>query len=284
MMIWFITYDGLPDLDPDDRLAAEVLKERGHSCEPKCWDDPKVDWSQCQVGVVRSTWDYHTKYAKFEEWLKQPHLQNRLFNQPELMSWNTRKTYLRELQQHGVDIVPTSWLEKNSTHEQITQFLSKARWQNAVMKPTIGLATAGVSKIDLKAPDAVNKIAELVNQPYMQEVERSGERALMFFDGKYSHAAKKSAFQHMAAAGDAGEQAIQPDPDEIAFGYHVLQALGKSTLYARVDVVRDTATDQPVLMELELVEPSLFLQFHDEAPKRFADAIENAIAKTRTAV
>jgi glutathione synthase/RimK-type ligase-like ATP-grasp enzyme len=283
--IWLITYDGLPQLDPDDELAAQILRERGFICAPKIWDDPKVDWSKCQFAVVRSTWDYHRKYDEFQKWLMQPVFAGKMWNPPELLQWNSRKTYLRELEAAGIDIVPTVWFDKDASEEIVQNALAASDWVDAVVKPAVGLATSGVSKVNLKdrAKEAVQKIRELAArgeamlQPYMKAVEGTGERSLIYMNGAFSHAIRKSAFQHFAPAGRAGEKFIDPEPDEVALAERVLKTVPHQWLYARVDVVRDTEHNKPRLMELELVEPSLFMQFAPDAPKRFADAIESRI-------
>lgn len=285
--IWFITYDGLPQLDPDDELAAAVLRKRGFICAPKVWDDPKVDWNKCQFAVVRSTWDYHRKYKAFKKWLEQPRFAQRMWNPPELMLWNSRKTYLRELENAGIDIVPTKWLDDLAAPEIIADIIKDTPWQYAVAKPVVGLATFGVHKLNFKENlgEAQAKICELLAtsdvllQPYMEEVERSGERSLIFMNGEFSHAVRKSAFQHFAPAGRAGERPVEPEQDELDLARRALHCVPHQWLYARVDVVRDGIENKPRLMELELVEPSLFMQFDPQAPERFADAIE-----ARTAV
>lgn len=283
--IWLITYDALPQLDPDDELAAKILRERGYICAPKIWDDPKVDWSKCQFAVMRSTWDYHRKFEAFEKWLTQPVLSGRLWNPPELMAWNSRKTYLRELEAAGVDIVPTIWFDQNAAPDIVENAVANSKLEEAIVKPTIGLATSGVSKVNLKTAqaDAIQKICDLVKksgallQPYMQAVEGAGERSLIYLNGKFSHAIRKTAFQHFAPAGHAGEKLLEPEADEIALAERALAQIPEQWLYARVDVVRDLEQNKPRLMELELVEPSLFMQFAPDAPKRFADAIESRI-------
>jgi hypothetical protein len=282
--IWFITYDGLPQLDPDDELAAGILRKRGYICAPKIWDDPKIDWNKCQFAVMRSTWDYHRKFDAFQKWLVNPHFEGRMWNPPELMKWNSRKTYLRELENAGIDIVPTVWLDNALTSDIADRLVDETPWKKAVLKPVVGLSTFGVSILNMeRKEEAQKKIIELTAaresmlQPYMEEVEKSGERSLMYMNGKFSHAIRKVAFQHFAPAGGAGERLIDPEPDEIGLAEAALRNVPHQWLYARVDVVRDPVENKPRLMELELVEPSMFMQFHPDAPQRFADAIEAKI-------
>lgn len=281
--IWFITYDGLPDMDPDDALVAHALRKRGYEVMPKIWDDPNVDWSKCEFAVLRSTWDYHRKYEAFLKWLAQPALSHTLWNKPNIVRWNTNKIYLRELEKLGVDIVPTIWFTRAMSNKDVRNHLRESGWTDVVLKPVIGLSTSDIKKLNLKDHVAAEThVMELMHkhdallQPYMKEVEKSGERSLMFIDGSFSHAIKKAPFQKLAPAGHAGESAVEPEKDELDLAEFVLSTQSSDLLYARVDVVRDEH-GMPRLMELELVEPSLFMRFNDKAPELFADAIEARI-------
>lgn len=287
--LWFITYDGLPDLDPDDGLAAAELRKRGFTCAPKVWDDPRVDWSECQFGVVRSTWDYHRKYEAFDKWLSKPELAGRIWNPPEIIRWNSKKTYLRELENSGIAVVPTIWIDRGTSTEIIRELFQGSTWTDAIMKPVVGLSTYGVTRLNLQDLSAsVAKASELIDkhdvmlQPYVNAVGTTGEHSLMFMRGQFSHAIRKVSFQHFAPAGGAGERAIQPDADELEAAHAALNTLQRDLLYARVDLVRDDE-GKPCLMELELVEPSLFLQFDPKAAARFADAIEQKVSEVAAA-
>lgn len=110
----FVTYSGLPDLDPDDRRVLEILRERGWDCQAAVWDAPDVDWSKAGVVVVRSTWDYNLKYAKFIEWVDHVSQVAQLFNRPNYIRWNSHKGYLRDLSAAGIPIVPTHWFERKA--------------------------------------------------------------------------------------------------------------------------------------------------------------------------
>lgn len=284
--IWFATYTGLPDLDPDDVLVAEELSWRGYKCLPKIWNDPDVLWQEADLVVVRSTWDYHLHFEAFENWLAKPELANKLWNPPALMRWNSHKSYLRELEQAGIDIVPTIFFDRGTPPETLLRRARETSWNSAIIKPAVGLSTFGVSKVDLSEENpfgqqCVELVAErdMMLQPFMEEVQNSGERSLIFIDGRYSHAIRKVPFQKLAVAGHAGETFIEAESDEVELGGRTMQAISQQTLYARVDVIRDGA-GKPRVMELELVEPSLFLQFSVGAVIRFADAVESALART----
>jgi hypothetical protein len=272
----FVTYQGLPDLDPDDRLAADLLRERGLRVAAAVWDDPNVCWQEGGVCVLRSTWDYNVRHDAFLAWAESVAAIAPLYNPITLVRWNTHKQYLKDLASHGVPVVPTQWLKK-STQPDLLRLLAVARWEKAVAKPAVGLATYGVKVVDASTA-AQTHVAELLRnydvmlQPYLASVDTYGERALVFIGGTYSHAVRKTAFQPLAPAGEAGETPVEATGDEIAVATAALRALPEKALYARVDLVCDDA-GAPLVLEMELVEPSLFLGMHPRAATRFADAL-----------
>lgn len=290
----FLTCSRLADLDPDDKLALDALTSRGYTCQGAIWDDPAIDWSNAGTCVLRSTWDYHIKFEKFMGWIEEVSSTTRLINEPHIVRWNVRKTYLRDLMEQGVPVTPTFWLSDASEKSIATAAEAFADTERLVVKPTIGLATSGVKMVAREEILTLkNHIEELLSlgevmvQPYLSSVQDYGERSLIFLGGKYSHAARKSAFQHMATAGGAGERAIKADDLEIKTAAATMKALiavpvlanRNTTLeqiaYARVDLVRDQA-NKPVVLEVELVEPSLFLAYDDAAPCNFATVLEKS--------
>ncbi|HKW44093.1 MAG TPA: hypothetical protein VJN22_00465 [Candidatus Eremiobacteraceae bacterium] len=273
----FVTYADLPGLDPDDRLAVAELERSGATVGAEVWSDPAVDWSSAGTVVIRSTWDYHLRHDAFVAWVDHVAARTSLWNPAPLIRRNSVKTYLRELETRGVPVVPTAWLEQGM-HCDVKRLLRDRRWEKAVIKPVVGLATAGVRTI---APeddgaqahlDGLLRSGGVMVQPFIPAVTSYGERALVHIGGSYSHAASKVAFQPLANAGDAGEMAVVATPEERAAADLALATLDSPWLYARVDVVPDD-TGRPLVLELELVEPTLFLALGDGAPKRFADAL-----------
>lgn len=288
MDIALITYDGLPDLDPDDGLFRDELVKRGHKVHACIWDDKSIDWSKFDVSIMRSAWDYHLKKNQFFAWMESISKQTKLFNPLEVMKWSSHKSYLKQLAAAGLPIVETHWIEKGSSANGVFDSLN---WQKAIVKPAVGLATFGVKKLSLDdsangkeanikaAEEHANNLArteDVMIQPYLSSVEDYGERALIFLNGKYSHTIRKSSFQHLAPGGHAGETSVPSDETEVVAAQNVIDFLSQKPLYARVDLVRDFE-NQPVILELELVEPSLFLSFHPPAVLAFADAFESVL-------
>ncbi|MBA4077517.1 MAG: hypothetical protein C0508_20990 [Cyanobacteria bacterium PR.023] len=295
--IVFVTYGDLKQGDPDDLDALEILRKRGYNCSVADWRDSTFPFQSSRLVVLRSTWDYHLHHSEFMAWLKSLASHSVLKNSWELVQWNSDKRYLRDLSARGIDCVPTYYIEEAAeqvTRSALAEILASLSGSSpasstassaskVVVKPSIGLSTFGVKKFDLStaagqdaALEHINQLARdycVMVQPFLAEVENYGERALAFIDGEFSHAIRKTAFQHLAVAGEAGEAMVTASADEIAFGYKTLAALSEKPLYARVDIIPD-ANGALRLLELELIEPSLFLKLAEGASAKMADAVE----------
>lgn len=289
----FATYSGLPQGDPDDLLALDLLKSKGLKVDVVDWRRVAAHELDSRLVLLRSTWDYHHYYREFLDWVDVVASRSRLLNPAELVHWNSDKRYLLALAQEGITIVPSILVEKAQASaikpEDLLRLLERpelAGFEQIIVKPTVGLSTYGVKRfkpISVECSDICKHIQDLgqssavLIQPYLPAVEKYGERALIFIDGKFSHAVRKSAFQKMAAAGEAGETRAEASDAEVAFGLDLLQKLVATKkcavpLYARVDVVPDDQ-GKIMLLELELIEPSLFLSMDKQAGERFAAAI-----------
>jgi glutathione synthase/RimK-type ligase-like ATP-grasp enzyme len=277
----FISYSELPELDPDDQLAVTEARRRGHECNAVVWNDPEIDWHNAGICVLRNTWDYHLNPDAFLRWAGQVASTTTLVNPLQLVQWNLDKKYLLDLESRGINIVPTVALEKQST-PSLHQLLEEHNWERAIVKPSIGLATSGVKKVDTTnggieaGQEHLEKL--LVNgdallQPYMESIETYGERSLVFIAGQYSHTVRKTPFQIMAVAGQAGETLAASVDQEIQFAKEAIEKLDQTPLYARVDIIPDNENGYR-LMELELIEPSLFFSLYAPAVVPFVDALE----------
>lgn len=286
MNVSLITYDDLPHLDPDDRLLQDELTSRGIPCQALVWNDPSIDWSSAGLCVMRSTWDYHKQVDEFRNWIDRVAGVTTLLNSPDLLRWNIEKTYLRDLSHKELPVIPTHWYGRHNCGD-LSAMVAGTGWKEIILKPVVGLATSGVKKIDTTDADDLAEgqahLEDLLNshgmvmlQPYLKSVEEHGERAMIFIDGEFSHSVRKAAFQALAVAGEAGETPAEAHQDEIDVATRIISNLSITPLYARVDLVRDES-GQPVLLELELVEPSLFLAMSNTATKCLADAIEKRL-------
>lgn len=243
-----VTWRGLPDLAPDDRLLRDALVRRGIDARAEVWDDPRVDWRAFDAIVLRSTWDYHKRAEEFRAWIDAldglP-----LWNPPEILRWNIHKSYLLELESRGVPIVPTLLVRGG---------------EGFIVKPAVS-ATAFRTERHAAGCD-------LLVQPFVPEIARDGELSFVFLGRAYSHAVRKRPrggdFRVQPDFGGTVEP-FDPPPGLIDQAARIAATLGRRWLYARVDcVVRD---GRLMLMELEATEPSLFLD--EVLAERFADAL-----------
>lgn len=283
-----VTAAQLPDLDPDDRPLVPALAERGVLAEAAVWDDPDADWSAYDVVVVRSPWDYPPRRGEFVAWARRVETTTTLLNPADVLAWNTDKTYLAELAEHGVPVVPTRFVGPDPPTELPHGEL--------VIKPSVGAGSIDAARFGRGDRDAALEHARrlvaagrtVLIQPYIASVDREGETALVFIGGTYSHAVRKGAMLQgqgpQRAAGLYHPETItaaQPTSEQRRLAEAVLDALPwprHRLLYARVDVVEGGGRS-PLLLELELTEPSLFLEYTTTgAVGRLADAVAERIS------
>ena len=297
------TCSALPDLHPDDAPLLGALTSRGHAVEAAIWDDPTIDWSAFDLVVIRSTWDYAQRRTEFLAWAARVEEVSALANPYAVVRWNSDKHYLHGLEQAGVPIVPTMWLEPErhlSSRALHTRFPANGDF---VIKPAVSAGSVDTGRytaIDagsrgLAIQHARRLLAAdrtVMVQRYLNSVDTVGERAHIFLSGEYSHSVLKGAMLDGPDVGVGGVykeermSRIVASDDELEASRHVIRTarrlltesadgvedVPKPFLYARVDLV-SSDEGAPVLMELEMVEPSLFTALGDGALDRFADAI-----------
>jgi hypothetical protein len=282
LRIALVTYSRLLNLSEDDRLLVAPLAERGIRAEAAAWDDPVVKWDAYDALVVRSTWNYHTAVDAFRAWIDRiDALGIPTWNPPSMLRWNASKTYLRDLAARGVDVVPTRWIDRGSG-SNLRAVLGEAGWLDAVVKPAISASayeTWRVSALNL-APGEEARFRSLIAagdvmvQPFLPELTRHGEWSLMFIAGEFSHAVIKRPrpgdFRVQHEHGGSAEWRIPP-AYALATAREIMSLAPGRSLYARVDGV--DIGGQFVLVELEMLEPSMFLATDASAPARFADAL-----------
>lgn len=271
----------LPRGDDDREVLAAALAARGLDAQWAVWDDPSVNWAQALV-VIRSTWDYTPRRAEFLNWARSV---PRLLNPVEVLEWNSDKVYLRELTDAGVPVVPTLWAAVGEP----VRLPDAAEF---VLKPSVGAGSRGAGRFEAaQRGEALTHAQRLhdagrtvMAQPYLSAVDSAGETALVYLDGVFSHAVRKAA---MLPGGTVHglhsyslyvEETISarvPDVAELAVGEAAMALLrtrfAGDLLYARVDLL--PTSDGPVIVELEVTEPSLFLVDGDGAADRLAAAI-----------
>ena len=275
----------LPGLDPDERSLIPALEVCGLAAEPRVWDDPSVRWDDVPLVVVRSTWDYAERRDAFLSWCA---ALPRVLNSVPVITWNTDKAYLRTLAAAGIPIVPTMWI---GTDSPAGRFVLPEG--DLVVKPSISSGAQNTSRYRGADQDAARTHVErlmiegreVMVQPYVSSVDIDGETGLIYVDGAFSHAIRKGALLHSPGIATDQLWAIEditprtPDEDERSIAEATMDSLPWSRaelLYARVDVVRG-GDGVPLLLELELAEPSLFLGLGSGAAPRLAEAIARRI-------
>lgn len=273
--------------EPDDHILSAALADRGIHARAMSWDDPEADWAAADLCIIRSAWDYHHRLAWFLRWAEEVAEEVALWNPLPVLRWNTRKAYLRDLEQVGVPIVPTEWLEAGSTVD-LAGLLDRRGWQQAVLKPTVSTnayATRLLSRAMLAQSqaqlDALLATRSVMLQPFLPTTAGYGERSLVFIDGELTHAYRKRSV--LAPQEDRfGEIPVTPTVREAQLARTILQRateliawgpIPPALLFARVDLVQDES-GTPRLMELELVEPRLRLDAAPWATQRLVQAVE----------
>jgi glutathione synthase/RimK-type ligase-like ATP-grasp enzyme len=276
----------LPGGDAEDRLLVAALAELGLTATVLAWTDPAVDWSAYQATVIRSTWDYTLRREQFLAWAETV---PRLHNRAEVLRANSDKRYLADLAAAGIPIVPTEFFAPGEP-------IRLPAGTEFVVKPSVGAGSMGAGRFpaDTRAPalnhaEALQALGRTVLvQPYLAEVDAAGETALIFLDGRFSHAARKSAL----LAPDTsyllkGDELFlietitprQPTAAELELAERVhaelTETLAEPLLYARIDLL--PSPDGPRVLEVELIEPSLFLAHADGAAGRLAAAIADRV-------
>ena len=269
-------------LDADLPPLLAALDKVGVAGEVVHWDDPDVDWSSYRMAVVRSPWTYFRRLDRFLAWIDSAAAATDLQNPPHLLRWNTDKTYLRDLSSAGIPIVPTTFIAPGD--DPAGMALPPGR---IVVKPAISAgandtAAYGADEAEQALAHVVRLIAAgrtAMVQPYAAGVDAAGETALLFFAGRLSHAIRKGPILRDGAVelveglyATEDISARTPTGPQIALAGRVLAAIPGEALYARVDLVpADDGT--PQLLELELTEPSVFLDHAGGAAARIAQAI-----------
>ncbi len=283
------TYARAPELAPDDRALVPALAECGVHADAAVWNGERVAWDAYDAVIIRSCWDYHLQIDRFDAWLGE--LEARgvcVMNSPRLLRWNANKRYLLDLAQHGVATIPTLIVPAGAAATAEVMAAAEG-WESFVVKPAVSASGYETYALRLPLDDAARRLVgrvaitgDVLLQPFVPEVARDGEYSLVFIDGEFSHAALKRAA--------AGEFRVQTDyggsVEPVVVGAELIEqaervvgALAERPVYARVDgVVRGDAF---LLMELELIEPNLFLGGAVGSVERLARAIDRRIGGAR---
>lgn len=272
--------------DEDEPALLDALRSEGFAVHVLAWDDPGAPWDELDVVLVRSTWDYTSRRDEFLQWAAQVARVSRLLNDAPTLEWNTDKRYLGDLAAAGLPVVPTRILEPGDAVELGPP-------AELVVKPTVSAGSQDTGRY----PSALRGRAEahaarllgegrsVLVQPYLDAVDHQGESALVYLDGRYSHALRKGAL--LAPGGApvdglfAAEQiSVRPaTAAEREVAERTLEALPVAAppLYARIDLLADEH-GAPTILEVELTEPSLFFAHVPDAAPRLATALARRLS------
>jgi glutathione synthase/RimK-type ligase-like ATP-grasp enzyme len=276
------TCAGYADLKVDDGLLREELAALGVVSEMVVWDPDGRDLDGFDACVVRSTWDYHERHDEFLAWVRRVEAAMPLWNDAKTIAWNSDKRYLRELAAAGVPTVPTIWVERDSGTD-LDEVLRGEGWDEAVVKPVVDLGARNLQRARAGAGstalEAVLQRQHAMVQPFLPSLQDQGELSLIYIAGQFSHAVRKR-----PAEGDFRVQSLwggtfapaQPETAHLEIANRALSQVEPTPLYARVDLVNDLNGD-PCLIELELIEPNLYLTSYPPAAGALADAVANRL-------
>ncbi len=280
-LVLVATERALPEADPDEDLLLEALEAAGLEPRLAAWDDPGVDWSAGALTVIRSTWDYFHQRKAFVEWAERTARQTRLWNPPKVVAWNAHKAYLLELARAGVPVVPTELLPARQG-ARLADVMSDCGWPRVVVKPAVSASSYRTLPVDDgNLDEGEAHLQELLAerdalvQPYVPSVEGYGERAVIWVDGEFTHAVRKS--PRFAEGEESVSEALPIAADELEVARAALAQVKEPLLYARVDLARDPA-GLPMVMELELIEPSLYLLQSPAAAERLVNGIKTRVS------
>ncbi|MDM7859184.1 hypothetical protein QTP81_01020 [Alteromonas sp. ASW11-36] len=274
-----LTMDSLEDFFAYDHMLDAPMRQAGWQTEHISWRDTTVDWDRFDVVIVRSPWDYQDDADAFLTCLSNIEQSEAILENPySLMEWNVAKTYLRDLNKQGVPIVPTLWFE-HYEHDMLERGLAKFKVDTLIVKPVVSANADHTYRIPSAQIDDYKGALQdvfaeraLMIQPFLPSVLSPGEFSLFYFDHQYSHAILKTPktddFRVQEEHG--GRLAsVEPTAQMYAVAKQTLAALPQRALYARVDLIE---TDQGLaVMEVELIEPSLYFNMDDNSAQRFTD-------------
>ena len=273
--------------EPEVHVAADALRAAGVSADVVSWDEDR-DWGAYELVVVRTPWDYFDRVTQFLDWAARVERETSLVNPADVLRWNSHKGYLAEFTAKSVPTVPTRLVPGPST--DVADQIREVPWEEIVVKPAVDGGARHAWR-GLRDDPSLSRVAErltdhgdVVVQPFVPAIV-DGERSLVFLGGRFSHAVRK-----VPKAGDYRSQRHlggrevdhEPDSAELQVALAAMAAAPGRLTYARVDLVEWEGA--PVLIELEVIEPDLFLRDVPERVDRFVEVVRDELATARTAV
>lgn len=291
MNIAYITYENVgkyvstTSSDDEEVVLLNFLKQKGLPITDEKWTDETVSWEKYSHAIIKSPWDYFDKYPAFLNWLsKLEELGIKMLNPIETIRWNSDKHYLKDIENAGLNVTPTAFCEKDS-QPNLSSYFEFFKQKELVIKPVVSGGSKNtfrfneenVAFIEKEVHQLLKEEAFMI-QPFLKEIAEEGEWSFLFFNGKYSHSLIKKAkpgdfrVQHYLG-GTIHPQ--QPNHQEIATAQTYVDQFAKNCLYARVDGV--IVNGNFCLMELELIEPFLFLFTNENSYEAYHQALKSLL-------
>lgn len=290
--IALVTYNPTPVIDSpvasnEDDLLLAYLQAQHIEIEKAVWNDKQVNWAAYDVLLIKSPWDYFDHIAEFQLWLSAREAQGiACLNPIPMLRWNAHKRYLQDIESSGLKVIPTAYLEKKSSFD-LNPFFAHWQTDTLIVKPCVSGGSKDTFKLkasDLNAFQA--QLQELLQQedfmvqPYLPQIASEGEWSFIFFNGLFSHCILKQARSgEFRVQHNFGGSVAQPpvSPLQINMAQQYVDKFAADSLYARVDGVY--INEVFYLMELELIEPYLFLDFNDKAYDNYLKALKHKLAQ-----
>lgn len=279
----FLSMDNLDEFECYDHLLFKPFEKRGWKVEEVSWRNQKIDWNEFEVVVIRSPWDYQQDPDAFMDVLGNIDQSSAfLENSLELVNWNINKTYLRDLENQGIEIVPTLW-RKHFDPVEWPDFFEELASDEIIIKPTISAGADDTFRIqESEKEEFSKKLSSIFNnrpfmvQPFMDNIISEGEFSVFFFGDTYSHTILKTpkAKDFRVQEEHGGRlKTVEPEGELLQSARDLLNVISPLPLYSRLDYVR-TENNTFALMELELIEPSLYFNMDPKSPQRFAEVFD----------
>jgi glutathione synthase/RimK-type ligase-like ATP-grasp enzyme len=276
-----------PNIEAEDILLTRYLQEQGHHVESCIWSNPAVNWHSYDLVLLKSPWDYFDRVQEFYAWLDRIEQEGiRMLNPVAIVRWNADKQYLLDLERQGVRIAPTHWLPRGTNFEADTIF-EALRTDRLVVKPAVSGGAKNTFDMNLteaqrRAPElnALLQTENFLAQPFLPQIQSQGEWSLIYLGGQYSHCVLKTPksgdfrVQHYLGGGIESREApahLRHIADDI------VQRFAADCLYARVDGVE--VNGEFLLMELELIEPFLYLDTAEGSFARYEAGVKDLAAR-----
>lgn len=274
-----------PALTSDDERLGRALTSAGIDWSAVPWNDHGVDWTSFDGVLLRSTWDYHQQFDAFLDWITQIEAFGiPLWNDPDILRWNLDKNYLRDLEAAGIAVIPTCWVVRGSKNIDLPQIMDKNQWTDVVVKPSVSAGGRGLLRYNRdnaalagSALAIASSQSDLLIQPFLREI-KDGELSFVLFDGEISHVVRKTPQRgdYRVQAKFGGSLELATPTASIANEAVLAASIKGKQLYARIDGLE--IDGRLVVMEVELVEPDLFLHLDPKAAPRFVAALKRLLA------